>query len=85
MNSLHLLYLESIFGIKIGEFSDGVAEFTGTLTVERITQLVNGDDAVFWQEPTAPVSTMAYMYVPVDNGHRLDFAVDHKFNTIYVA
>lgn len=85
MNSLHQLYIESIFGIVIGDFSDGVAEFTGTLSFERIKQLVNGEDAVFWQEPEAPMGTMAYMFVPVDQGTRLDFAIDYNFNTIYVA
>ena len=85
MNSLHLLYIESIFGIKIGEFSSGVAEFTGNLPLETIKQKVSNEDCVFFQNPDAPVSNLAYLYVPVDSGTRFEFAVDFNFNYIYTA
>lgn len=83
MNSLHLLYIEQIFGIKIGEFASGVAEFSGHLPLDAITSKVNNDDCVFFQNPDAPVSNLAYLYVPVDAGSRFEFAVDFNFNYIY--
>jgi len=84
MNSLHMLYLESVLHIKIGQFVSNAAEFTGQLNLETITEVCANSGVVFWQNPEAPIVDKAYLRVPFDNG-QIEFAVDFNFNAIYVA
>lgn len=83
MNSLHILYIETMLDIKIGEFVSGVAEFTGHLPLDVIQRKVNNTDCVFFQNPDAPVSNLVYLYVPVGVNERFEFAVDFNYNYIY--
>lgn len=83
MNSLHILYLESVLGIKIGEFEAQCASFTGQLSVETISKVCE-DGVVSWQNPECPVVDKAYLTTSVDDGV-IDFAIDYNFNIILVA
>lgn len=83
MNSLHILYLESVLGIKIGEFEAQCASFTGQLSIETISKVCE-DGVVSWQNPECPVVDKAYLTTSVDDGV-IDFAIDYNFNVILVA
>lgn len=83
MNSLHILYLESVLGIKIGEFEAQCASFTGQLSIETISKVCE-DGVVSWQNPQCPVVDKAYLTTSVDDGV-IDFAIDYNFNVILVA
>ena len=84
MNSLHILYLESVLGIKIGEFEAQCASFTGQLSLETITEVCKTDGVISWQNPECPVVDKAYLSVPID-GDVIEFAIDYNFNIILVA
>ena len=84
MNSLHVLYLESLLNIKIGEFESHCAVFTGHVTLEQITQACANSGAIYWQNPESPIIDKAYLTMPVDGGS-VDFAIDYNFNTILFA
>jgi hypothetical protein len=82
MSNLHALYLESIFGIKIGSLNHGAAEFEGHITNEDITRLCE-QGLVFRQNVAAPVGEINYLNVYVEEG-KVNIAIDPSTNTIVV-
>lgn len=84
MNSLHILYLESVLGIKIGEFEAQCAQFTGHLSLETISKVCAEDGVISWQNPECPVVDKAYLVAPVEDGV-IEFAIDYNYNVILVA
>ena len=83
MSSLQMLYLESLFGIKIGEFAADVAEFTGHVSLQVIDR-VCAERQLAWQNPEAPVIDKAYLIL-ADRDNEVHLAVDFNHNCIYVA